>query len=184
MTSLEKVEGVIGKFRNPATGQIYTINDWWEADLLTQRFMIPVDQISPVVLQGRAPSEFVLRQLVYVLDADTRPDDKEEFKHSGRIDIFINGTRATSLPMLLMEYSAEALLEIIQAVKSGEAWAFVDESRAQVGADVWRVLQGWRLSQPLLFPKDSKWEISIGTNGRCYVEGTITGIGFAKRGFA
>jgi len=181
--TLEKVPGTVGKFRDTKTGNTFNINSWWEVDLFTQEFTLPMGD-SSVRLTGRVQEDFVLSRLLYIFAAGVHPRDREIFRHNGRVIALCNENEKEplfSLPALVLEYSTEAVAEIVRLILEGNAVAALTGDQLQV-ADAARVVQqGWKIAQPQLFKKDAQWTIQLKCEESCFVQGTFVGLGMAKR---
>jgi hypothetical protein len=172
-----------GKFLDKTTGKILSVDSWWEVDMFCEEFSFAIDQRS-VSLKGQIGSDFVLQRLLYTFAASTSPRDREIFKHHGRVIVYGNNQALVSLPTLLLEYSAEAVAEIVRIIHSGAAVSGLDYDLKLWVSDAARVaMQGWKLAQPGLFKKDAFWEVRISVDAEesCVVQGTIVGLGLARR---
>jgi hypothetical protein len=178
--TLEKVPGSIGKFRNTETGEIIEIASWWEVDLFSKEFTIADDRSA--YLAGRVPEDFVLSRVLYTFAAGVSPRDREVFKHRGKVSVGNGHDALFSLPAFLFEYSTEAVAEIVRLIQSGNCAAGLEPELKPWVTDAARVaMQGWKLAQPGLFKKDALWEVRLSVEDSCSVQGTIVGLGLARR---
>jgi hypothetical protein len=182
--TLEKVPGSVGKFRDTKTGQVFSIDSYWEVDLFSEQFSIPVDGRSAMV-QGQVKEDFILQRLLYTFASDVPRHEREVFKHHGRVIVACNDQYVIKLPALVLEYSAEAVAEIVRLIQTGDCSAGVDEQFKPWVTDAARVvMQGWKLSQQQFFRKDSHWSVYLEMDEKTAspgIRGTIVGLGFAKR---